>query len=164
MGTGKSTIGRLAAEALRFAFVDTDDLIIERVGRSIPEIFASQGEEMFRTLEKQVVSGLEALDQTVIATGGGVVIDEENLASLKQHALVVCLWASPETVWERVKNQSHRPLLQSPEPLEKIRALLEHRDAFYRRADVLVNTDLRPLREVVTQVLYHFHDARMGKA
>jgi shikimate kinase len=83
-----------------------------------------------------------------------------NLESLKSHSLVVCLWATPEAIWERVKNQTHRPLLQGENPLEKIRALLEQRSEAYRQADVLINTALRPLREVTLQVVSQYRAAR----
>jgi shikimate kinase len=97
----------------------------------------------------------------VISTGGGLAANEANLASLKQHALVVCLWASADTIWQRVRNQSHRPLLlQDPDPLNRIRALLEERTPFYRQADVLVNTGMRSIKEVTQQVLIQFHFAR----
>ena len=127
MGTGKSSVGRLAAEQLRFAFIDTDELIENEVGHSIPEIFARLGEPAFRKYERDVVEALSARRDTVIATGGGLVADPSNLASLKTHALVVCLWASPETIWERVRSQSSRPLLQTPDPQARIRELLEQR-------------------------------------
>jgi shikimate kinase len=160
MGTGKSCVGRLAAEALQFDFVDTDDLIESQCGLSIEEIFKQQGEGAFRQLEKQVVQNLGRRQKTVIATGGGLVADPENLASLKTHALVVCLWASPETIWERVQSQTHRPLLQTADPLGRIRELLALRDPLYRQADVLIQTGQRSPKEVVQQVLHQFQLAR----
>src|SRR5580700_1326300 len=162
MGTGKSSVGRLAAEQLRFAFIDTDELIENEVGRSISEIFAQQGEAAFRKYEKDVVNALSARRDTVIATGGGLVADPSHLASLKSHALVVCLWASPETIWERVRTQSHRPLLQTPDPQARIRELLEERAPAYRQADVLIHTGLRSAKEAAHQVLHQFHLARKG--
>src|SRR5580658_8120818 len=114
MGTGKSSVGRMAAEQLRFAFIDTDELIENETGKAIAEIFAQQGEAAFRKYERDVVNALSARSNTVIATGGGLATDLSNMASLKSHALVVCLWASPETIWERVRSQTHRPLLQTP--------------------------------------------------
>jgi shikimate kinase len=160
MGTGKSSVGRLAAEQLRFAFIDTDELIENEVGHSIPEIFAQLGEPAFRKYERDVVNALSTRRDTVIATGGGLVADPANLASLKTHALVVCLWASPETIWERVRAQSHRPLLQTPDPQSKIRELLEQRAPAYRQADVLIHTGLRSAKEAAQQVLHQFHLAR----
>jgi len=160
MGTGKSSVGRLVAEQLRFAFLDTDTVIEARAGKPIAQIFAEDGEPAFRDLERRIVKELSLRNQTVISTGGGLVIDPENLASLKQHALVVCLWASPKTIWLRVKSQAHRPLLDEVDPLEKIQRLLAERAPFYKQADVLVNTELRSLREVAQQVLHQFRMAR----
>lgn len=159
MGTGKSSVGRLVAAQLHFSFVDTDELIESRVGRSIGEIFAHAGETGFRELEKQVVAELARARRTVISSGGGLAAQTDNLASLKQHSLVVCLWASPEAVWERVRHQSHRPLLNDPDPLARIRGLLAAREPFYRQADVLVNTEMRSVKEVAHHVLHQFHAA-----
>lgn len=160
MGTGKSTVGHLAAAQLRFEFVDTDELIEARAGKSISAIFATEGEGAFRELEKQVVALLAESERKVIATGGGLAANADNLAGLKTHSLVVCLWASAEVIWERVRHQTHRPLLQAPDPLGRLRELLAQREPFYRQADVLMNTGLRPAREVAQQVVHHFHLAR----
>ena len=161
MGTGKSSVGRLAAEQLHFDFIDTDELIESQTGKSISEIFAQHGEAVFRKLEQGVVQALRARRNIVIAAGGGLIVNPDNLASLKEHALVVCLWASPETIWERVRAQSHRPLLlQTADPLGRIRELLEERGPVYRQADVLLHTGFRSPREVVQQVLHQFYLAR----
>jgi shikimate kinase len=160
MGTGKSSVGRLVAEQLHFAFLDTDTVIEARAGKSIVKIFADDGEAAFRQLEQKIVKELAQRDRTVISTGGGLVVNPENMASLKQHALVVCLWASPEGIYTRVKDQNHRPLLQEPEPLDKIRRLLAERAPFYKQADVLLNTEIRSPREVAQQVLHQFRVAR----
>src|SRR5687768_2930335 len=119
MGTGKSSVGRMVAAQLRFDFVDTDQLIENRTGKRISDIFAQAGETGFREIEKQVVADLANLRHTVIATGGGLGADPENLASLKQHAVVVCLWASSDVIWQRVRGQTHRPLLQDANPMAK---------------------------------------------
>lgn len=156
MGTGKSSVGRLVAEQLRFEFLDTDELIETRAGKSITEIFAQNGEPAFRELEHRLVAELATRTRTVIATGGGLPVNPANLESLKQHALVICLWASPEKVFERVHNQTHRPLLHEPDPRAKIRALLADREPFYRQADVLLNSEFRSIREVAQQVVNQF--------
>jgi shikimate kinase len=156
MGTGKTSAGRLVAEQLHFEFLDTDELIQTKTGRTIADIFARNGEPAFRTLERDVVAELAGRTKTVISTGGGLPANPDNLASLKTHALVVCLWASPEKIWERVRNQSHRPLLHDPDPQKKIRELLEVRAPFYRQADVLINTDGRSAREVAQQIVLQF--------
>ena len=160
MGTGKSSVGRFCASALRFELIDTDQVIEQRAGQSIPEIFADQGQEAFREMERQLVAEMAGWRQKVICAGGGLGANDANVASLKQHALVVCLWASVETIWQRVRHQSHRPLLQDSDPLGKIRSLLEQRTPFYKQADVLVSTELRNLREVADHVLHQFKVAR----
>ena len=160
MGTGKSSVGRLVADQLRFTFLDTDEVIEARAGKSIGDIFAQDGEAAFRAWERRVTEELSARKNTVIATGGGLVASEENLASLKTHALVVCLWATPEKIWERVRHQTHRPLLNDPDPLAKIRQLLLDRQSYYRQADVLMNTATRSLNEVAHQVIHQFNLAR----
>jgi shikimate kinase len=160
MGTGKSSVGRLVAHDLHFTFLDTDHVIEARAGKSISEIFEQDGEPAFRQLEARIVEELTHRQKTVISTGGGLPVGEGNLGSLKKHALVVCLWASPETIFERVRAHTHRPLLNHPEPLAKIRDLLAVREPYYRQADVLMNTELRTVREVATQVLHHYHMAQ----
>ena len=157
MGVGKSSVGRIVAEQMRFDFVDTDDLVQERVGRPIPEIFAQEGEAAFRAYERAVVAELAARDRLVIATGGGLICEPENLKSLRTHALIVCLWASANTIWERVRTQTHRPLLQSADPQSAIAELLAKRGPIYRQAGVLVGADLRTPREIAQQVAHHFH-------
>jgi shikimate kinase len=160
MGSGKSCVGRLTAEALRFTFLDTDTVIEARAGMTISDIFTRQGEAAFRQWERKIVQELAHRTKTVIATGGGLPADPANLASLKSHSLVVCLWASPATIHRRVSGHSHRPLLNEPDPLERIRRLLQEREPCYRQADVLVNTELRSIREVATQVVHQYHLAQ----
>ncbi len=159
MGTGKSSVGRLAAELLQFTFVDTDEMIETSAGKSVFKIFEEDGESVFRKYERRILADLQSLKRTVISTGGGVGGNEANLTSLKQHALVVCLWASPQIIWNRVRTQTHRPLLQTPDPKAKIHELLVQREPFYRQADILVNTEVRSVREVAQHVVHEFHFA-----
>lgn len=160
MGTGKSSVARLLAARLRFAILDTDELIELQTGKSIAAIFAGEGEAAFRKYESAVVADLASRDRAVIATGGGVGANQAHVESLKQHALVVCLWASPEKIWERVRHHTHRPLLNDPDPLAKIRKLLAAREPIYKQADVLLNTQMRSVKEVAQQVLHQFRQAR----
>jgi shikimate kinase len=163
MGTGKSSVGRIVADALQFEFVDTDAMIEAQSGRTISDIFAQKGEPVFRQLEQQVVENLAFRQKLVISTGGGLVMNPNNLTSLRTHALVICLWASAETIWERVRTQTHRPLLQTPDPLGKIKQMLTERGPTYRTADVLIHTGLRSAREVALQVVHQFNMASKGK-
>ncbi|MGD1088241.1 MAG: shikimate kinase [Verrucomicrobiota bacterium] len=163
MGTGKTSVGRMIAEQLHFDYLDTDELIQMHTGRTIADIFKTDGEPAFRALEQNVVAELASRVKTVVATGGGLPTNPVNLAGLKTHALVVCLWASPETIWERVRNQSHRPLLHDADPQKKIHELLAAREPFYRQADVLLNTELRSVREVTQQIVHQFRLAMPGR-
>ena len=160
MGSGKSTVGRLVARQGDLEFVDTDEWIESKTGRRIPAIFSEDGEPAFRALEGDAVRALGERSGLVIATGGGFVCQPGMMELLKKHALVVCLWASPETIWERVMHQTHRPLLQVPDPRAEIARLLAARDGHYRQSDVLVNSGLRSLREVAAQVLHQYMDVR----
>jgi shikimate kinase len=156
MGTGKTSVGRLVAEQLHFHYVDTDEMIQAATGKTIADIFSANGEPAFRALEEKTVQELAGKTRTVISAGGGLPVNPENLASLKAHALVVCLWASPAKIWERVRNQTHRPLLHDADPQKKICELLAARAPFYKQADILLNTESRSLREVAQQVVHQF--------
>ncbi len=156
MATGKSSVGRLVARRLGYAFVDTDTIIEKRAGRPIAQIFAEEGEARFRLYEREVVQELKFRTSLVIATGGGLAVDPANLNSLKEHALVVCLWASHRTIWERACRNTHRPLLQTSDPEGRIRDLLLARVPFYRKADVLVCSDGRSVHTVATQVYLQY--------
>jgi shikimate kinase len=132
-------------------------LIEARAGKTISEIFAREGEPAFRDLEKKLVAELATRKKTVISTGGGLPVNPANLESLKTHSLTVCLWASAEKIWERVRSQTHRPLLNGPDPIGKIHKLLDERAPFYRQADVLLNTEMRALKDVAQQVIHQYH-------
>ena len=154
----------MAADALHFTFLDTDTVIEARAGKSISDIFQQDGEAAFREWEHRVVEELTRRKRTVVATGGGLPVNPANLASLKTHALVVCLWASAGTILERVSGHSHRPLLNEASPKEKIEELLKVRGPFYKQADVLVNTEMRSLREVTQQIIHQFRIASAENA
>ncbi|MBM3847917.1 MAG: shikimate kinase, partial [Verrucomicrobia bacterium] len=139
-----------------FEFIDTDALIESEAGLRVSEIFSCQGEPAFRDLESKVGMQLASRSGLVISTGGGFVLRPENFALLKSHALVVCLWATAETLYERVRNQDHRPLLRDPDPLGRIRKLLMEREPVYRQADVLVNTEQRSVRELAQHIAHEF--------
>ncbi len=157
MGTGKSSVGRLVADQFQFRFLDTDEMIEQRAGKTVGQIFEQDGEEAFRKLEQEILREIGALKQVVISTGGGLGAIEANLNSLKEHALVVCLWAPPQIVWQRVQNQTHRPLLQTADRQAKIRELLVQREPVYRQADILVNTEVRSVKEVAQHVGHEFY-------
>jgi shikimate kinase len=164
MGVGKTTVGHLLATLLGFELVDTDRLIERREGCRISEIFSTRGEAWFRKLETEICNELANMRGKVISTGGGLGANPDNLKSLQSHALIVCLWASPETVYRRVCNQDHRPLLKTENPLERIRELMAQRAPFYQKADILVGVDYRSPAETARFIAGSFRRASGGDA
>ncbi|KPL11663.1 hypothetical protein AMJ85_03480 [candidate division BRC1 bacterium SM23_51] len=153
MGTGKTVVGQAAARTLGFTYVDTDDLIEQRAGKVIARIFAEDGEPHFRDLETDAIRSLASLDRHVVATGGGCVQRDENWQAMRQAGLVVCLAARPEVIYDRTRGETHRPLLQTPEPLARIRELLARRAPFYARADHTIDTSELTVDQVVACLL-----------
>lgn len=131
MGCGKSSVGRRLAILAGHRFVDTDDLIVQVERRSISEIFATEGEEHFRAIEKRVLSELANVSGVVLSTGGGLVLDPENRASLRKIAMVAWLDADPDVLFERATRTSRRPLLQTENPRLRFDELLEKRIPIY---------------------------------
>ena len=153
MGTGKSAVGRKLAARLGRKFFDTDRLIEQEAKALISYIFAEKGEPYFRALEKRMINQVCNENSVVIATGGGAMIDEENVARLKESGTVICLTATPEIILERVRSNSDRPLLQGHDPLAKIRSLLADRAAVYAKADVTIDTSNLSIERVVESII-----------
>jgi shikimate kinase len=138
MGAGKSTIGKLLARQLNYNFLDTDPLIEQCAGKSIPEIFANDGEEVFRDLEQQVLSQVSAYTRLVVATGGGIVMRSLNWSHLHD-GIVVWIDVPVEVLGDRLKHESaDRPLLQTENPLQKLHDLYGQRRDRYAQADVSI--------------------------
>ena len=134
MGTGKSTVGRALAARLGATFIDTDHLIEQRTNYRVTDIFARQGEAAFRQMEAELAQELSEQHDLVIATGGGFFTNPENIRALQQSGRIFCLTASPQEILGRIKKQGHlRPLLQHPDPLERINQLLQERESVYRQ-------------------------------
>jgi shikimate kinase len=159
MGTGKTVTGRRVAARLGREFVDMDAVITARSGRSIPQIFAREGEAYFRKLERALVQELAARQDLVISAGGGAVLDPENLRDFERTGVTVCLTATPEAVLRRVGRSSRRPLLEGDDKNQRIRNLLEKRKALYESIARQVDTTERTPDEVATLVLAVFGDA-----
>jgi 3-dehydroquinate synthase len=140
MGTGKSSVGTILARLLGMRFVDTDRLIEKNEGRSVSEIFSSRGEEYFREREREVCAGLANLTDTVIATGGGTLLIEENLRGLTASGRLFCLHAPPEVIAERVSSTESRPLLNAGRKEESVRDLLSRRMSRYEEMGELIDT------------------------
>ena len=152
MGTGKTSVGRRLATQLRMRYVDTDDIIERDSGRRISNIFEEDGEAAFRELESEAVRKVSKLYNYVISTGGGVVLREANMVALKRNGIVFCLTATAEEIYRRVQHQTHRPLLQTPDPLTKIKSMLEERHPYYVKADYMVETTGRSFGEVMAYI------------
>lgn len=154
MGTGKSVVGKRLADRRGLPFVDLDSWIEERAGMPASEVFATQGEDAFRELEKRVVRDACALDDAVIAAGGGAVVDDESREALADGGLLFCLVATPEAVLQRVGPEVEaRPMLAGhPDLLERIRELQAEREPAYARIPRHVDTSERSVDEVVSAI------------
>ncbi|MFH1684441.1 MAG: shikimate kinase [Candidatus Margulisiibacteriota bacterium] len=150
MGSGKSAVGHQLAKDLQMDYLDCDELIEKTEKMSINDIFAKKGEPYFRDLETEVIKTLGEYDNFVLATGGGMVLREENVKMLKEIGPLVLLWANPETVYQRVKKETQRPLLNVPDPLAEIKKILDKRTPVYDRvADFKVDTSKLDVAECV---------------
>jgi dihydroorotase len=153
MGTGKSTVGKKLAARLGMTFLDMDTLIEERAGKPIPKIFEEDGEPHFRALERTLTRELSQRNGLVIACGGGVVLNPDNIRDYSQTGLVVCLTATPETILKRTSRAKNRPLLEEPDRLKRILDLLEQRRHLYAAIPHQINTTTLPTGRVVEAVL-----------
>ena len=154
MGAGKTTVGRLLARRLKLRFFDSDHEIEARCGVKIPVIFEIEGEAGFRAREAQAIAELTAMEGIVLATGGGAVLAAESRALLSAHGTVVYLRATPEHLYERVRQDRNRPLLAGGEPLERLRELHGQRDNLYRAvADIVLETGAQSVQALARQLL-----------
>ncbi len=152
MGTGKSTIGRLAAQKLDLQFIDSDEAIEKEQGVSIAEIFAIEGEAKFRQLEKAFIESGHPSSGCLVSCGGGLIIQPGMLELLKQKGPIVSLLATAESIYKRTKSNSNRPLLNVEDPLGTIREMLAAREPIYRQAGTEVLTDNRTISDVVAHL------------
>lgn len=152
MGTGKTVTGKVLAERLGRAFVDMDGVIEAREGRSIPRIFSESGEPHFRELERALVQELAAQQNLVIAPGGGIVLNPDNIRDFSATGRVICLRASPEWILKRVGHDTNRPLLQTDDKLGRIRELLAKRQALYDAIPLQIDTDGKTPAEVADEI------------
>jgi shikimate kinase len=153
-GSGKSTVGRSLARRLRLSFVDSDQVIEQRIGCSIREFFEREGEARFRDEEQQALADIAAGPPCVLATGGGAVLRQANRDILRNAGHVVYLRSTPEELWRRLSRDTKRPLLQVSDPLAKLRELFAQRDPLYREiAGFVVDTGRPSVPTVVNSVL-----------
>jgi shikimate kinase len=138
MGAGKTTIGRALAQRLDRPFIDTDRLLVERCGVPVATIFEIEGEAGFRRRESALLAEVSVQPGQVIATGGGAILDPANRAVMHRHGTVIYLRARLESLWERTRHDSSRPLLATPDPRGRLAELLAERDPLYRETAHLV--------------------------
>jgi shikimate kinase len=153
MGAGKSTVGRLLAKRIGYRFIDLDQMIVQKEGRAIQEIFAAHGEGYFRECETAVLVEQAEADRTVFATGGGIVGRIENRALLKKYGRVVYLRASWPTLQWRLSRGSGRPLANGAEGWDPVQRLWESRLSWYEEADLIVDTDRSQIHAVVREII-----------
>lgn len=153
MGTGKTTVGRAIAQKLGFTLLDSDHEIERLQKKTIPEIFAQQGEPAFRAMEREFIAHGHPAERAVISCGGGLVVQPGMLEELQARGVVVCLHASVETILARTARHNNRPLLNTENPEERVRTLYAAREPIYKRAGTVILTDARPLQDIVAHTL-----------
>ncbi len=152
MGSGKSTLGRRLAKRLGYKFIDTDSAIEQVTGKTVEQIFRKDGEIRFRSEEKLLARKLSDRSGLVIATGGGLVLNPENVELLKQNGALICLRADPKIILQRVRSKKRRPLLSKGNLLENIIRLSKERESAYAIAELTVDTGKHNYEEVLNQI------------
>lgn len=153
MGTGKTTVSRIVSARLGHRWLDSDHEIERIKGKSIADIFATEGEPAFRVMEREFIENGHPADKTVVACGGGLVVQPGMLAELQKRGVVICLHATVETVLRRTAHSRARPLLNVEDPDKRVRELYAVREPIYRNAGSVILTDNRPQLEIVQHVL-----------
>lgn len=153
MGAGKSSVGKMLAERLNISFIEMDEIIENENKMTISDIFEEYGEAHFRELEKDLVKRISKDNSCVISTGGGVVLDEENVKLLGKNGILISLMAREKVIYERIKNETQRPLLKTENILQKIKEMLDYRRPFYEKAGHCIDTSDRSKEEVVEEIL-----------
>lgn len=154
MGAGKSTISDYLSMMFDMKLVEMDQEISERQEMSIPDIFATYGEEYFRNLETELLKELQTGRNCIISCGGGVAMREQNVTEMKKNGRVVLLTASPETIYERVKDSNDRPLLKDNNNVEYIAELMEkRREKYEAAADIVIQTDNKTILQICEELI-----------
>lgn len=153
MGTGKTAVGKELARKKKWLFVDLDDLIELKEKRTIPDIFAKEGEPYFRRVEKQVLKKVARESKFVVACGGGIVLNPENIQTMKNTGILICLTATPQAILKRTSGYIHRPLLNVKDPKKQIDLLLKMRASFYAQADKTIDTSKISVEEATERIL-----------
>lgn len=158
-GTGKTTIGKLLKSKLNnYFFVDTDEMIVESENRSINDIFAENGEDFFRELETEAAKKVSQEQNTIISTGGGIVLREKNIIFLKQNGIIFYLKTTPEILTKRLQGDSSRPLLKTEDVKLKLENMLKIRGSLYEKADVTIDTDNLTPEQTVNEIVRIYNE------
>ena len=160
MGAGKTSVGRILAKKLGLDFRDLDEVIRKELGMTIPELFSRFGEDFFRSEESKAFQSVARAENQVVATGGGVILRDENWEAMSNHGVTIYLKASTEVLWSRVKSNKSRPLLQIENPLERLQELLSKRIPLYERADLTVNTENIPPADIAEKIIRELNGFR----
>lgn len=152
MGTGKSAVGRQLAKQKGWNFVDLDELIELQQQRRIVDIFAQEGESYFRKIEKKILRQVATQSKFVVACGGGVVLDKDNIKLMKKNGIVICLRASCAEILKRISGSTLRPILNVAKPRERIELLLKMRAPYYLQADKTIDTSCSSIKQVVGKI------------
>ncbi len=154
MGTGKSTIARELEKMLNTECMEMDEMIVERQGMSIPDIFEQYGEDYFRDAESELLIDLKKKENVIVSCGGGVVVRQENIGYMKESGTIILLSATPQTVYERVKNNRNRPILNGNMNVEYIAGLMEkRREKYEEAADITIITDNKNVEEICKEII-----------
>ena len=153
MGAGKSTVARVLSDRLNMSLVEMDSRIVKEQGMSINEIFEKFGENHFRDIESKLVMDIKNEGNKVVSCGGGVVVREENVACMKENGTIVFLSATPETIYNRVKDSKERPILNGNMNIEYISGLMEKRRTLYEgAADIKIDTDKKTVAQICEEI------------
>ena len=153
MGTGKTAVGREIARLLQMNLVDIDTEIEKTESMTINSIFEQFGEPRFREIETEMIKKKSSMTNVVISTGGGAVLKQENIDALRENGVIVCLHATPETILKRTGKSEDRPLLKVENPLQKIHDLLNYREPFYEKADIMVDTEDKTPLQIAEEII-----------
>ncbi|MFA5059798.1 MAG: shikimate kinase [Candidatus Omnitrophota bacterium] len=153
MGAGKSVTAKQLQELSQRSLVSTDELIEKKEGKAISRIFQENGEAYFRDLERKVIEEISRKENLIIDCGGGVILDQGNIDNLKKNGVIFYLKVSPEIIYERIKHETHRPLLKVDNPKIKIKELLEKRQSRYEQADQIIDTSGKTIDQVAGSIL-----------
>ena len=159
MGVGKSLAAKHLAAKLNRPIISTDELIVSQEGKSIAQIFQEKSEAYFREVEAKVVEAISNKSNVIVDCGGGVALNPANMDLLKKNGIIFYLSASVDEIYKNVKDQKHRPLLNTPDPKNQIKQLLEARQPFYKMADYVIDANGKSGDQLCVDILTLFKSA-----